>query len=59
MKRKLPARSDITAWMHKNWFDYETATELAEAADAYFELPSEWLDDPDHWIWEEAMSFFE
>lgn len=33
---------------------YETATELAEAANAVFRLPDGGLDDESHWVWDEA-----
>ena len=38
-------------------WDYCNATELAEnCADSLDH--HEWLDDPDHWIWEIAMEYF-
>lgn len=46
-------RRDVRAWMRHNAGHYETATELAEAANAVFRLPGEGLDET-HWVWDEA-----
>ena len=35
--------------------DYDTATALAEGANAALELPAGAMDDDSHWIWEEAI----
>ena len=42
--------------MRHNAEQYETATELAEAANAVFRLPDGGgLDDETHWVWDEAI----
>ena len=41
--------------MQANASDYETATELAEAAAANFKLAGDPLDDETHWIWDLAL----
>lgn len=49
-------RAKIKGWMIRHEDEAETATELAEMA--AHEAPGgedEWLDDPDHWIWEIAI----
>lgn len=52
-------RRDVRAWMRHNAEHYETATELAEAANAALRLPPEAMDDGGHWVWEEAISALE
>jgi len=47
-------RRDVRAWMRHNAEHYETATELAEAANGIFRLPDGGLDDEIHWVWDEA-----
>lgn len=47
-------RRDVRLWMRHNTEHYETATELAEAANAVFRLPDGGLDDETHWVWDEA-----
>lgn len=47
-------RRDVRAWMRSNAEHYETATQLAEAANAIFRLPDGGLDDETHWAWDEA-----
>lgn len=47
-------RRDVRLWMRHNAEHYETATELAEAANAAFRLPDGGLDDETHWVWDEA-----
>ena len=47
-------RRDVRAWMRCNADSYETATQLAEAANIVFRLPGEGLDDENHWVWDEA-----
>ena len=47
-------RRDVRAWMRRNAEHYETATELAEAANTVFLLPDGGLDDATHWVWDEA-----
>lgn len=51
-------RRDVRAWMRHNAHDYETATALAEAANAVFRLPGDGLDDETHWVWDEAAEAF-
>ena len=48
-------RRDVRLWMRKNAEHYETATELAEAANSVFRLPDGGLDDETHWVWDEAI----
>ena len=48
-------RRDVRAWMRHNAEHYETATELAEAANAVFRLPDGGLDDETHWVWDESL----
>ena len=50
-----PTRREVRNWMRLNWAGYETATALAEGVNVALNLPKEWLDDPDHWVWDEAM----
>lgn len=50
----IARRRDVRAWMRHNSEHYETATELAEAANAVFRLPDYVLNDETHWIWDEA-----
>jgi hypothetical protein len=45
--------------MRRNAEGFETATELAEAANAALRLPPEAMDDEGHWVWEEALSALE
>jgi hypothetical protein len=47
-------RRDVRAWMRHNADDYDTATELAEAANSVFRLPDGGLDVETHWVWDEA-----
>lgn len=51
-----PSRRQVRSWMRANAADYDTATELAEGANAALNLPQSWLDDSEHWVWEEAMT---
>jgi len=49
-------RKQVRNWMRRNVGDgFETATELAEAANAALRLPPDSMDDDGHWVWEEAM----
>ena len=50
-----PTRGAVRRWMRLHAGEYETATHLAEAANAALDLPQEWLDDPSHWVWDEAL----
>lgn len=52
-------RQQVRRWMGSNASDYDTATALAEAADAALDLPAGAMGDPDHWVWEEAMTAIE
>jgi hypothetical protein len=49
-------RGQVRAWMRRNANGYETATNLAEAANASIDLPAGAMDDPEHWVWEEAIA---
>jgi hypothetical protein len=49
------SRRKARGWMRQNATEYETATELAEATAAALVLPPGALDDPEHWIWDEAF----
>ena len=49
------SRASVRAWMRAAADDYETATSLAEGANAALELPAGAMDDESHWIWEEAI----
>ena len=49
------SRRQVRNWMRLNAEDYETETALAEAANVELALPSGAMDDPDHWIWDEAF----
>lgn len=51
---RAPSKAAVRRWMRLNAYDYETATELAEGCNAALDLPQEWLDDPEHWVWEIA-----
>jgi hypothetical protein len=42
--------------MRRNVEGFESATELAEAANAALSLPAGAMDDDGHWVWEEALS---
>ena len=50
-----PSRQAVRRWMRLNASDYETATNLAEAANAALDLPADWLNDSNHWVWDEAL----
>lgn len=52
-------RREVRRWMRANAADYETATALAEAANAALRLPVEAMDDGSHWVWDEALSALE
>lgn len=53
-------RRQVRSWMRRNAGDgFETATELAEAANAAMRLPPEAMDHDGHWVWEEAISALE
>lgn len=48
------SRASVRAWMRSAAVDYDTATELAEGANAALILPAGAMDDETHWVWEEA-----
>jgi hypothetical protein len=50
-------KAAVLKWMRLRWDEYETSTELAEAAahEALEDDHDEWLDDEDHWIWDLAV----
>jgi hypothetical protein len=48
-------RSQVRAWMRSNSEGFDTATAIAEAANAALRLPAEAMDDDGHWVWEEAL----
>lgn len=50
-----PARREVRSWMRRNGEEYETATEIVEACNVGMSLPIWWTDDPDHWVWDEAV----
>jgi len=52
-------RAYVRRWMHVNANEYDSATELAEAANVALRLPADCLDDETHWIWEEAFEAME
>jgi hypothetical protein len=52
-------RKEVKKWLKENAADYESATELAEAANCEFDLPEDGLDDETHWIWDDVMDAFE
>lgn len=52
-------RRQVRNWMRRNVEGFESATELAEAANAALDLPPGAMDDEGHWVWEEALSALE
>lgn len=54
-KSTTATRRQVRAWMRSNAEDYDNATNLAEAANIDLDLPHGAMDDPDHWIWDEAV----
>ena len=46
----------IKSWMKYNYLEYSGPTELAENC-AWALKHDQWLDDPDHIIWELAIEF--
>lgn len=64
-KPKASTRAEVAAWMRNNrasYLEFGTGepeyTQIAEGAANVFGH-NEWLDDPLHWIWEEAILAFE
>lgn len=49
------SKQSVRIWMRANASDYETATQLAEAAVANFEFAGDPLGDETHWIWDLAL----
>jgi hypothetical protein len=52
---ELTNMRSVRAWMQASSGDYETATQLAEAAAANFKFAGDPLDDETHWIWGLAL----
>ena len=50
------SRRQVRSWMRRNADGFDTATQLAEAANAALDLPPGAMDDETHWVWEEAIS---
>ena len=48
----------IRRWMNNNCYDYDTPTQLVEAA-AFEFLVDYWLDDSIHPIWDWALDYIE
>ena len=55
VRNATASRASVRAWMRAAAEDYDTATALAEGANAALELPSGSMDDETHWVWEEAI----
>ena len=55
VRRATASRASVRAWMRAAAEEYDTATALAEGANAAFELPAGAMDDETHWVWEEAI----
>lgn len=55
VRNATASRASVRAWMRAAADDYDTATALAEGANAALELPAGAMDDESHWIWEEAI----
>ena len=53
------SRRQTRSWMRRNAEGFESATELAEAANAALDLPPGAMDDEGNWVWEEAISAIE
>lgn len=49
------SRRQVRSWMRNNADEFDTATQLAEAANAALDLPPGAMDDETHWVWEEAI----
>ena len=47
-------RRQVRNWMRRNAEDCDGPTALAEAANIALVLPYGAMDDPDHWVWDEA-----
>lgn len=55
-RQLAPTKAIVRRWMDANRDEYETATQLVEAANAALPLPAEFLDDETHWVWDLAIS---
>ena len=53
------SRRQVRSWMRSNADGFDTATSLAEAANAALILPPDAMNDDTHWVWEEALSALE
>lgn len=53
------SRRQVRNWMRLNAEDHDGPTQLAEAANIALVLPCGAMDDPDHWIWDEACNALE
>lgn len=53
------SRGQVKSWMRQNAQDFDTATQLAEAANVALDLPYDAMDDETHWVWEEALDALE
>ena len=47
-------RTEVRRYMHQHVAEHDNLTAMAEDAALAFEQ-DQWLDDPDHWIWELAI----
>lgn len=54
-KNGLASARSVRNWMVANRGDYQTSTQLAEAAAAQFDFPGDPLSDETHWIWDYAF----
>lgn len=52
-------KQQVRSWMRRTAPEFDTATELCEAANAALQLPPDAMDDETHWIWDEAVSALE
>ena len=52
-------RRQVRNWMRRNAGDYDGPTTLAEVANIALVLPYGAMDDPDHWVWDEACDAHE
>ena len=48
-------RRQVRNWMRRNAEDHDGPTAVAEAASIALALPYGAMDDPDHWVWDEAF----
>lgn len=53
------SRRQVRSWMRNNADGFDSATQLAEAANAAIDLPPDAMNDDTHWVWEEAVSALE